>query len=320
VARSQPRSPLTAPLRAKPRSPLRRRIALSQNFIKDPRLVDALLDGSSIGPCDVVYEIGPGEGTITERLARRCRHVVAVEKDPHLADRLRRRFSGDRRTGSVTVFLDDFLTFPLPVTPYKVFANVPFAITAGIVSRLAAAPNPPEDAYLAVQREAASRYVDGTLVSILLRPHFEPTILHRFSRHDFFPEPGVDVVLFRLRKRGPPLLSPAELQPFRDFVVHGFTAWQPTLRAAYRVLLDRRAEACLRERTGYDLSVLPSALPFDAWLTLFRCFREIASPRAHAALDGAERRLRAQQSQIQKDHRTRFTERAYNARPKVAGR
>ena len=60
---------------------------------------------------------------------------------------------------NVTVFLDDFLTFPLPLTRYNGFANVPFNVTAGIVSRLVESAQPPEDAYLAVQREAAQRYL-----------------------------------------------------------------------------------------------------------------------------------------------------------------
>jgi 23S rRNA (adenine-N6)-dimethyltransferase len=297
--------------------PPRRRIALSQNFVRDSAVVDTLLDRSSIGPDDVVYEIGPGEGTITERLAWRCRHVVAVEKDPRLAERLRRRFTA---RPNVTVFLDDGLTFPLPVTRYKVFANVPFNVTAGIITRLTQAPNPPEDAYLGVQREAAQRYVGcpaETLVSVLLKPDFEPAIVHRFARRDFVPQPGVDVVLLRLRKRGPPLLAPAEAPRFRDFVAYGFTAWRPSLREAYAGNLDAQSEACLRERTGHDLSLTPTALPFDAWLALFHCFEEQASAPAKARIAGTEARLRGQQARLQKQHRTRTRTRPSNP-PKPA--
>ena len=294
------------PYRLRPSRPVRPRIALSQNFIRDAALVDTILDRSSIGPDDVVYEIGPGAGAITDGLARRCRHVVAVEKDPRLAERLRGRFAA---RPNVTVFLDDGLTFPLPVTRYKVFANVPFNVTAGIVTRLTRAPTPPEDTYLGVQHEAAQRYTGSpaeTLVSVLLKPHFDPTIVHRFSRRDFIPAPGVDVVLLRLRKRGPPLLGPHETQPFRDFVAHGFTAWRPSLRQAYTGILEARVEACLRERTGHDLSVTPTTLPFDAWLELFRCFHSLAGTPAKARISGAEQRLHAQQSRLQKTHRTRL--------------
>jgi 23S rRNA (adenine-N6)-dimethyltransferase len=278
---------------------LRRRIALSQNFLHDPRTIETILDRSTVGPDDVVYEIGPGAGTITNRLARRCRHVVAVEKDAQLAERLRRRFA-DRP--NVTVFLDDFLTFPLPVTRYKVFSNVPFAVTAGIVSRLTETSSPPEDAYLAVQREAAQRFTGSpreTLVSLLLKPSFEPSVVYRFLRKDFAPQPGVDVVLLRLRKRGPPLLTPAEAQDYRDFVTYGFTAWQPTVSSAYAEVLEPRHTAEM------ELSVKPTDLPFGDWLCLFRRFADLASPGGRALVRGAEGRLRTQQGTLQKEHRTR---------------
>lgn len=289
-----------APRAPRASRPLRRRIALSQNFLHDPRTIETILDRSTVGPDDVVYEIGPGDGAITERLSLRCRHVVAVEKDARLAERLRRRFAS---RPNVTVFLDDFLTFPLPVTRYKVFSNVPFAVTAGIVSRLTETSNPPEDAYLAVQREAAQRFTGApreTLVSLLLKPAFEPSVVHRFSRRDFLPVPGVDVVLLRLHKRGPPLLTPAETQHYGDFVTFGFTAWQPTVQRSYAGVLGPRHTA------DPELCVKPVDLPFDAWLRLFRRFVAVASPAGRALVRGAEGRLRAQQGTLQKEHRTRL--------------
>ena len=70
-------------------SALRHPISYTQNFLKDPRLVATLLDQSSIARVDVVYEIGPGKGIITEQIARRCQRVIAIEKDSRLAARLR---------------------------------------------------------------------------------------------------------------------------------------------------------------------------------------------------------------------------------------
>ncbi|MBI3973905.1 MAG: rRNA adenine N(6)-methyltransferase family protein [Chloroflexi bacterium] len=275
-------------------------------------MADAILDRASIGLDDVVYEIGPGEGVITDRLARRCRHVVAVEKDARLAERLRRRFA---HRPNVTVYYGDFLEFPLPVTRFKVFANVPFNVTAAIIGRITQAAYPPEDAYLAVQREAAHRFLGRphqpheTLVSVRLKPWFEPSVVHHFARRDFVPEPGIDVVLLRLRKRGPPLLPASEAQPFRDFVAYGFTAWRPSLRRAYAGILDARVEAWLRQRVGpeleLDLGQPPSRLPFEGWLVLFRCFVDLAGPAAREQVAGAEARLRQQQAGLQKVHRTR---------------
>src|SRR5690349_18545175 len=101
----------------------------SQNFLTNPALIDRLLDGSTIGPDDLVFEIGPGRGAITERLLRRCRRVVAVEKDPLLVRQLRERFAGCPR---LELRQGDALFEPLPREPYKVFASLPFASTAAI--------------------------------------------------------------------------------------------------------------------------------------------------------------------------------------------
>ncbi len=98
-------------------------LAHSQNFLTSTRLVDRLLSACSIGPADVVYDIGAGKGMITERLVPRCRWVVAVERDPVLAAHLRHRFSG---VPQVTVLGADALSITLPRTPFK-FQRTDFA-------------------------------------------------------------------------------------------------------------------------------------------------------------------------------------------------
>ncbi|MEK7284514.1 MAG: rRNA adenine N(6)-methyltransferase family protein, partial [Chloroflexota bacterium] len=219
----------------------------THNFLRRPDLVDQLLDRSRIGRHDVVYEIGAGTGTITDRLAARCHRVLAIEKDPSLCETLRRRFA-DRP--SVDVRCADFLEHPLPRARYKVFANPPFDITTATVTKLVSAAVPPEDAFLAVQREAADRYLgrpSETLYALLLKPWFAPSIVHRFRRSDFTPAPGVDVVMLRLRKRGPPLVAAEHAQLYRDFVVACFTAWQPSVGAALaRAIGAQPADAVMR--------------------------------------------------------------------------
>src|SRR5689334_1717076 len=102
----------------------RTRAALSQNFLRDPRLADHLIQMAALSAEDTVIEIGPGTGVLTARLARTCRQVLAIEKDATLAHKLARRFA---HQGAVAIFAADFLEFPLPSSRYKVFANIPFA-------------------------------------------------------------------------------------------------------------------------------------------------------------------------------------------------
>ena len=280
------------------------RIGYSQNFLRSPRLVDRLLDRSGIGADDLVIEVGPGRGVITERLSARCRQVLAVEQDPVLVEELRARLA---HADNVALFAGNFLSFPLPLTAYKVFANIPFNITAAIVGKLTSGTSPPVDAYLAMQREAADRFLGTpreTLIAVLLKPWFEPTVVHRFRPTDFAPRPGVEVVLLRLRQRSVPLVVPGDAAFFGDFTAYVFSAWQPTVRAALLLLLPKPDVADIERSTGSSLDRPPSALPFPSWLRLVAAFRASAGPRI-VAVQGARDRLQRQQAGLRKVHRMR---------------
>lgn len=286
-------------------SSIRQSILYSQNFLKDPGLVASLLDKSSIGSDDVVYEIGPGKGIITEQLTLRSKRVVAIEKDPDLTALLLKMFA-DRP--NLTIYSGDFLHYRLPRQPYKVFANIPFNITAAIVARLTTAENPPEDAYLIMQREAAEMFLGKpheSLRTILLKPWFEMAIVHRFERKDFIPAPRVDVVMLRLRKRGPPLIHNVDRHCFRDFVVYSFTAWQPTLGSAFKSIFTRQQLKHIQRTLDIDLEVTPTSLPFGLWLNLFEYFKMVRNTRTIQMILGSEKRLIRQQNGLQKIHRTR---------------
>src|SRR5438067_1558734 len=110
-----------------------RSLSLSQNFLTSRALVDRLLAASSIGPGDLVFDLGAGSGIIAERLAHRGCQVAAVEKDPGLAHLLTVRFADEPR---IRVYRVDVCEMTLPHRPYKVFANIPFDATAAIVDRL----------------------------------------------------------------------------------------------------------------------------------------------------------------------------------------
>lgn len=284
----------------------RESLRCTQNFLKDSRLVAFLLDRSSINHNDLVYEIGPGKGIITRQLARRCRRVVAIEKDPRLAAMLLQQFADHPH---VSIHAGDFLDHPLPRQPYKVFASIPFNITAAIVSRLTTAEHPPDDAYLIMQREAAAVLLGqprASLRSILLEPDFEPAIVHRFQRSDFTPEPQVDVVMLRLRKRGPPLISHAQRQRFRDFAVYSFTARQPTLYDTLKSLLSCAQLKSISTAVGFDRRATPTSLTFEQWLHLFERFINEANAQALRTIAGSERHLLQQQKRLHKVHRTRL--------------
>ena len=133
-----------------------RNLGYSQNFLVNPTLVSELVKRSGIKPDDLVYEIGPGRGIITEQLAKNCQQVIAIEHDKKLFSELIVKF---RVLKNIKLISGDFLKFDLPSTGhYKIFANIPFDLTAEIINKLTMASNPPTVSYLIVQEEAARKY------------------------------------------------------------------------------------------------------------------------------------------------------------------
>ena len=290
-------------------------LSLSQNFLTSRALVDRLLTASSIRTGDLVFDLGAGSGLIAERLARRGCDVIAVEMDPGLAHTLTVRFADEPR---VRVYRGDVRDMVLPRRPYKVFANIPFDATAAIVDRLTHASCPPEDSYLVMQREAAMRFVGqprGTLIATLLRPWFEPAIVHRFRRTDFVPAPHVEVVMLRLHKRGPPLVQIADAQLYRDFVVSMFTARQRSVVESLRRLVGSLRARRVAAHAGLDPLATPSEIAFDCWLEVFNTLNRSSALHTRGTLAGAERRLMRQQRRLRKVHRTRAGGRARQSRP-----
>src|SRR5215813_5255138 len=128
----------------------RRQVCLAQNFLRNPKLARRLVGMSKIGPCDIVYEIGPGNGIITAELASNARQVIGIEKDPQLVHHLRKRF---RPFGNVEIVEKDFLDYTFRnrssdsafsrrhghgrlASGYKIFGNIPYNITSRIVRKI----------------------------------------------------------------------------------------------------------------------------------------------------------------------------------------
>ncbi len=283
-----------------------RPLSLSQNFLNSRALVDRLLAASSIRSGDLVFDLGAGSGLIAERLALRSCEVVAVEKDPDLADRLAARFADEPLVRVCRADVRD-VRLPRRPRPYKVFANIPFGATAAIVDRLTHALWPPQDSYLVVQHEAALRFVGqprGTLIAMLLQPWFEPTIVHRFRRTDFAPAPHVDVVMLRLRKRGPPLVQLTDARLYRDFVVSMFTTHHSSVLESLRQLVGSRRARRVAAHAGLDPMATPSEIAFECWLDVFKTLHGASALHTQGPLAGAERRLMRQQRRLRKLHRT----------------
>lgn len=246
------------------------RVCLAQNFLTNPNLVHRLVRMSAIGPSDTIYEIGPGNGIITAALACVARQVIAIEKDPELVCRLRERFC---LLDNVEIIEGDFLAYSF--SGDKIFANIPYNITAQILRKILYRSKL-DEAFLILQKEAAGK-ISGcpgeTLASILAKPFFEFQILFRLKRTDFRPVPSVDSVLLSIKRRKRPLIQALDAASFGDFVQYGFRRWKPNLRLAYKHVFTYKQWKRLARELEFPLDATPTTLSFEQWLNLYRRFR-----------------------------------------------
>jgi len=253
-----------------------KQIALAQNFLKDPALVRRLVSIAAIRPKDLVYEIGPGKGIITAELARVAKKVIAVEKDPRLVRALRERF---RAHGNVEIVERDFLQYSIrSADEYKIFANIPYNMTAGIVRKILYVPPSPVEAFLIMQKEPARKFAGlpaETQFSLLAKPFFEFRILYHLRRTDFQPTPDVDSVLLRIRRRACPLLTLEDAQLYRDFVQYGFGRWKRHLRSAFKHVFTYTQWKRLARDLNFPLSATPTQLSFEQWLGLYNGYKHL---------------------------------------------
>lgn len=280
-------------------------LKISQNFLKDPNLVLQLLELTNITDQDTVVEIGSGRGIITKQLANKAKRVIGIEYDRKLVNKLKNEF---KNYPNIEIIEADFLKWKLPNYPYKVFSNIPFNLTADIVTKLLESINSPEVSYLIMQDLAASRFIGkpfetNSQISILLKPFYDIQILMKINRNQFQPIPDVNTVLTKFLKRHNPLINYRYWNEYRDFVIYGYNQWKPTVREAYKNIFSYKQFEILGNKIDVDKK--PTQLNIKDWIDLFNTYLNYVSISKKSRIQGFEKRLKYKHQNLIKSHRTR---------------
>ncbi|MCO5591629.1 hypothetical protein L7F22_045619 [Adiantum nelumboides] len=195
---------------------------LGQHYMLNQEINEKLVEFAKIEKGDLVLEIGPGTGALTNCLVEAGAHVVTVEKDAAMAELILERF---QESGHVEVVQQDFMKWPvrtsienlkdslsasgMPLKHAKVVSNLPFNITTPVVKRILPMGDIFSSMVLLLQDEAASRLIDVSPHSNSYRPislfvHFFADAQYKMkvSRNNFFPSPNVDgaIVSFDIKE------------------------------------------------------------------------------------------------------------------------
>lgn len=189
-----------------------------QNFLIDTHVLEKIIEEAGVTDEDMVLEIGPGIGTMTQYLCENAREVVAVEIDDTLIPILEDTLS---EYDNVTVIHNDILKVDIEKLaveknggkPIKVVANLPYYITTPIIMGLFESHVPLESITIMVQREVADRMQAGPgtkdygALSLAVQYYSEPEIVANVPPNCFMPRPNVGSAVIRLRRHKNPRVS-----------------------------------------------------------------------------------------------------------------
>lgn len=251
--------------------------SLGQNFLRDDAVIARIVAAAEIGPDSAVVEVGPGEGVLTEPLARAAGTVIAIEVDGDLVAPLVARLApyphahvehADVRRVHLRDLLDRY-----GITAYSVVANLPYYITSSIVRFFMESATPPTHLVLMVQREVAERILAGpgdmSILAVAVQYYGDVAPVCDVPRTSFFPAPKVDSAVIRITHHGV-RTTPAQDKVFFRAVRAGFSARRKMLAGnlANSFHMDKDAARAMLADCGVAPTARPQELSVDQWRAL----------------------------------------------------
>ena len=234
---------------------------LGQNFLINPEVISDIIDYANITKDDVVLEIGPGVGFVTEQLVKYAKKVIAVELDKEAVKELEKLECDNLEIVHNDILKTDISS--LTDEKVKIVANIPYYITSPIIAHLLGEIDDLTnknrekivDIILMVQEEVARRIIATEkspakqygLLTILAQFWAECEIVRLVGRKCFYPAPKVNSALVSMKVRREPLLKLNDYSFFRRVLKAGFSQRRKTLKN------------CLTN-SGFDKSKVTAAL------------------------------------------------------------
>jgi len=252
--------------------------SLSQHFLIDGNIIRKILGAAQVGPSDLIIEIGPGPGALTEALLETGANVIAIEMDKRFAAALERLQTPDKR---LEVIQADFLQFPIdahlknrlkPNQKAKVVANLPYHITTPILATLFPMNSLISSLTVMVQKEVGERFVapkgcaDYSSFTLFLQFYATAHYCFTVEATCFSPPPRVKSAVLLCNLHTPP-----EVEDVTAFFLLTRTAFQHRRKMLRSSLRDLYAPNAI-ENSLKSLGLNPQARPQDLSLEEFIAF------------------------------------------------
>jgi 16S rRNA (adenine1518-N6/adenine1519-N6)-dimethyltransferase len=278
-ARKAPTSVLPLDVQARPKR------ALSQSFLTQASIAEAMVQAADVAASDNVLEIGPGRGALTRPLVRAAGSVVAIELDNALAAGLPTALDFPE---NLKVVRGDALADDLAAhvsEPYLVVASLPYHVASPILFKLLTQRPRPERIVAMVQEEVALRIVGRpgamTYLGMAVATLGEARLVRRVSPGSFFPVPKVRSAVIRIDVAQSPTVDVDSVAGFLAFLRAGFAQPRKQLHNSLAQGLGLSGEHIQRatEAAGIDSRRRPGDLRLEEWAELYRRLSDV-EPRA----------------------------------------
>jgi 16S rRNA (adenine1518-N6/adenine1519-N6)-dimethyltransferase len=245
--------------------------SLGQNFLNNKKILQKMIDTSDIKKSDVVLEVGPGKGSLTELLLQTAKKVVAVEKDRRLIEGLNERFEDEIRAKKLVIIEDDALKFnpkkhKLKQGKYKIVANIPYYITGAFFEHFLSNKSQPTSITVMIQKEVAERIVTKdkkeSILSISIKAYGEPKYSGTVSKKYFKPKPKVDSAIISVKNISRKNFKKVKEETFFKTVKKGFA--HKRKRLAKNLNINEE----ILEKLGLDKNVRAEELSLSDWISL----------------------------------------------------
>lgn len=265
-----------------------------QNFLIDTHVLDKIIAAAEITKDDMVLEIGPGIGTMTQYLCENAREVVAVEIDKKLIPILEDTLS---EYDNITVINEDILKVDIKKLadeknggkPIKVVANLPYYITTPIIMGLFESKVPIDNITVMVQKEVADRMGVGPgtkdygALSLAVQYYATPYIVANVPPNCFMPRPNVGSAVIRLTRHEEVPVDVKDEQLMFRIIRASFNQRRKTLvnglNNSPEISLPKEVIAEAIEQLGVSQTIRGEALTLEQFATLSNIIKEKLSRR-----------------------------------------
>ena len=247
----------------------RARKRFGQHFLTDPGIIDAIIRAVHPTSDDIVVEIGPGQGAITDALARNAGHLHAVELDRDLVARLRHQYDGNPK---VTVHEADALQFDFSTLgeQLRIVGNLPYNISTPLLFHLLKFRDRILDMHFMLQKEVVARMAAAPgskaygRLGIMLGCHLNVEPLFDVERDAFEPPPDVTSTVVRLDPLPPGTYEIANEASLSTLVATAFMQRRKTLRNS----LKKEVDTADFETLGINAGVRPEQVSIADYIRL----------------------------------------------------